>query len=149
MDSLRRALAFRFLLWLIHSAISICIFPIRQSNRPLFESTVSVVLAIANAFLNLFRRFAREGAILGVLLFAISLLLDQRKFRFGPMQMPFADHMSAIGVEYLLIPAPFRQPSGRPRRSRRTPNLLSVVMASTGRGRSPAVVCRRSRHCSS
>jgi len=68
MDSLRRALAFRFLLWLIHSAISICIFPIRQSNRPLFESTVSVVLAIAIAFLNVyFRRFAREGAILGVL----------------------------------------------------------------------------------
>lgn len=110
MTSVRRALAFGFLLWLIPLAISMCIFPIRQSNRPLFESIMSIVLATATAsLLNVYfrrveRRFALEGALLGVLWFAISLLLDQPLFAFGPMRMPFADYMSAIGLEYLMIP---------------------------------------------
>lgn len=90
MTSLRRALAFGFLVWLIS------LLPIRQSNRPLFESIIGVALAMVTAsFLNLyFRRVERHygGALLGIQWFAMSLLLDQSLFRFGPMKMPFGGH---------------------------------------------------------
>ena len=80
MTSLRRALLYGFLVWLIPFAISVCLFGIRKANRPLFESIMEVVLAVCAAtFLNLYfrrveRRFVAEGAMLGLLWCAMSIL---------------------------------------------------------------------------
>jgi hypothetical protein len=111
MSSIRRALIFGFLSWLVPFLVSVWLFPVRQSNRPLFESIMPVVVAMCAAiFLNLYfrkveRRFLAEGAFLGVLWFAMSILFDQPLFLFGPMKMPFGAYMADIGVAYLIFPA--------------------------------------------
>jgi hypothetical protein len=111
MTSLRRALLYGFLVWLIPFAISVCLFGIRKANRPLFESIMEVVLAVCAAtFLNFYfrrveRRFLAEGAMLGLLWCAMSILFDLPLFSHGPMQMPLASYLSYIGVAYLMYPA--------------------------------------------
>jgi hypothetical protein len=111
MTSLRKALLYGFLVWLIPFVISVCLFGIRKANRPLFESIMEVVLALCAAmFLNLYfrkveRRFLAEGAILGVLWCAMSILFDLPLFSHGPMQMPLASYFSDIGVAYMMYPA--------------------------------------------
>jgi len=111
MTSLRRALLYGFLVWLIPFAISVCLFGIRKANRPLFESIMEVVLAVCAAtFLNFYfrrveRRFLAEGAMLGLLWCAMSILFDLPLFSHGPMQMPLAPYLSDIGVAYLMYPA--------------------------------------------
>jgi hypothetical protein len=111
MTSLRRALLYGFLVWLIPFVISVCLFGIRKANRPLFESIMEIVLALcATIFLNLYfrrvdRRFLAEGAMLGVLWCAMSILFDLPLFSYGPMQMPLTRHLADIGVAYLMYPA--------------------------------------------
>lgn len=111
MTFLRKALVFGFLAWLVPFLISVCLFPVRQSNRPLFESIMPVVLAACAAILlNLYfrkveRRFLAEGALLGVLWLAMSILFDLPMFLFGPMKMPLGAYISDIGVAYLIFPA--------------------------------------------
>ena len=111
MTSLRKALIFGFLTWLVPFLISVCIFPIRQSNRPLFESIMGTVVAMcAASLLNFYfrrvqRRYGWEGALLGILWCGMCILLDLPLFLFGPMKMPMAAYMSEIGFGYLMIPA--------------------------------------------
>lgn len=111
MTSLRRALFYGFLVWLIPFAISVCLFGIRKTNRPLFESIMEIVLALCSTiFLNLYfrkveRRFLAEGTILGILWCAMSILFDLPLFSNGPMKMPLASYLSDIGVAYLMYPA--------------------------------------------
>jgi hypothetical protein len=111
MTSLRRALLYGFLVWLIPFVTSVCLFGIRKANRPLFESLMEIVLALCAAmFLNLYfrkveRRFLAEGALLGLLWCAMSILFDLPLFSHGPMQMPLAAYFSDIGVAYLMYPA--------------------------------------------
>lgn len=111
MTSLRKALIFGFLAWLIPFLTSVCLYRIRQSDRPLFESIMPVVLAVCAAvllhlyFRNTERRFVFESAILGALWLAMSILFDLPMFLFGPMKMPLGAYMSDIGAAYLMIPA--------------------------------------------
>jgi hypothetical protein len=49
MTSLRKALFYGVLVWLIPFAVAFLIFPLRQSARPLFESIMPVALAAAAA----------------------------------------------------------------------------------------------------
>jgi len=108
MTSVRKALVLGFLVWLL---ISVAIFPIRRSNRPMFESIMGIVVALAAAsFLNLYfrtveRRFAFEGALLGMLWCALCVLCDLPLFLCGPMKMPMGAYFSEIGSGYLMIPA--------------------------------------------
>ena len=110
MKSLKLALLYGFLLWLIPFVVAILIFPVRTSSRALFESIMPVVLtACVVLFLNLyFRRleagFLKEGLMLGVIWFAISLVLDLLMFMWGPMKMTFAEYMMDIGLAYLIFP---------------------------------------------
>ena len=110
MKSLKLALLYGFLLWLIPFVVAILIFPIRTSSRALFESIMPVVLtACVVLFLNLyFRRleagFLKEGTMLGVIWFVISLGLDLLMFMWGPMKMTFAEYMMDIGLTYLIFP---------------------------------------------
>lgn len=117
MTSLRKALLYGFLVWLIPFVISVCLFPLRQSNRGLFESIMGIVVALcAASFLSLYfrgvtLRYGWEGALLGALWCGMCILLDLPLFLEGPMSLggpmtmrPGA-YLSEIGSGYLMIPA--------------------------------------------
>jgi EamA domain-containing membrane protein RarD len=110
MKSLKLALLYGFLLWLIPFVVAILIFPIRTSSRALFESIMPVVLTTCVVlFLNIYVRrletgFLKEGVILGLIWLVVSLGLDLLMFMWGPMKMTFTDYMMDVGLTYLIFP---------------------------------------------
>ncbi|MFQ6087710.1 MAG: hypothetical protein ACE5K0_02255 [Candidatus Methanofastidiosia archaeon] len=110
MKSFKKAFFYGFLVWLIPFVAAILIFPIRTSNRALFESIMPVVLTICVVFFSVlyFNKleddFLREGILLGILWFAVSIVIDLMMFMEGPMKMSFRDYMMDIGLTYLIIP---------------------------------------------
>ena len=46
MTSVRKAVLFGFLIWLIPFVVAFIIFPLRESSRPLFESIMPVTVAV-------------------------------------------------------------------------------------------------------
>ena len=101
---------FGFLIWLIPFLISFLIFPLREDNRALFESIMPVVLTIVVIKLTIFyylkleKGFLREGIMLGVIWFVISIIIDL--FMFIPeseWHMSFSEYMMDIGLTYLII----------------------------------------------
>lgn len=109
-SSLGKALLYGFLIWLIPFAVSILIYPLRTSSRALFESIMPVVVTLCVVFFSvlyfrkLSHRFVREGIVVGVIWFAISLVLDLLMFMWGPMKMPLADYVMDVGIVYLIMP---------------------------------------------
>lgn len=105
-----KAILYGFLIWLVPFVVSVIIFPLHESNRPLFESIMPVVGGgSAVVLLVLYTRklagdYRREGVALGLLWFAISLGVDLLLFMWGPMKMSFGDYMADIGIVYLLLP---------------------------------------------
>jgi len=112
MKSLKLAIIYGFLVWLVPFIVSVVIFPIHDTNRPLFESIMpvagvaSAILLLILYFKNLDRNFLQEGIKLGILWLAISLVIDLFMFlpSNSPMNMSLADYMADIGVTYLAIP---------------------------------------------
>lgn len=111
MTSLRRALLYGFLIWLIVFLAAFALFPVRGSNRPLFESLMPVVLAIATVFFasRYFRTvrsgFAGEGLRLGLVWLAVNILVDLPLFLApSPMQMTLAEYAGDIALTYVLMP---------------------------------------------
>ena len=110
MHSIKKALIFGFLVWLIPFAISFVINPIRQSNRIMFESIMPVVLAgVVVIFIMLYFKNASsvsvwEGLRVGLIWFAICFIIDLVMFSRGPMKMSFTDFIADIGLVYLMIP---------------------------------------------
>ena len=111
MTSIRKALIFGVLVWLVPFAVAFLIFPLRESSRPLFESIMPVVIAAATVafavtYLRRARRGAlREGALLGLAWFVISVAIDAPMMLFGgPMKMTLAEYVADIGITYLIIP---------------------------------------------
>jgi len=106
-----KILGFGFLVWLVPFAVSFLVFPLKKSDRFLFESIMSVVVTVsAVAFAVLYFRkmrsgFVKEGIVAGVIWLAVNLALDLCLFMEGPMKMPFIDYMKQIGLEYFAIPA--------------------------------------------
>lgn len=112
MRSYKLALLYGFLVWLIPFIVAFLIYPIRTSNRALFESIMPVVVTICVVFFSVFyfrkvkAGFFKEGILLGVIWFAISLVIDLIMFMpESLMKMSFADYMMDIGLTYLIIPA--------------------------------------------
>ena len=105
-----RVSLFGFLTWLVPFIVSILIFPIRESQRLLFESIMPVVVTVCAVGFSIlhFRKleggFLREGILIGVVWFAINIVLDLLMFMEGPMKMSFPDYMMDIGLTYLIIP---------------------------------------------
>lgn len=105
-----RVSLFGFLTWLVPFIVSILIFPIRESQRPLFESIMPVVVTVCAVGFSIlyFRKleggFLREGILIGVVWFVINIVLDLLLFLEGPMKMSFPDYMMDIGLVYLIIP---------------------------------------------
>jgi len=90
--------------------IALLVFPIRGSERPLFESimAVAVTFAVMIAAIRYFREvhqdFVKEGMMLGMVWLAINIGIDLVMFMQGPMKMAFPDYLKDIGVTYLIIP---------------------------------------------
>jgi len=91
--------------------VSFVIYPYRDSNRPLFESIMPVILTITTIvfsimyFKKISTNYLHEGILAGSTWFVVSLLIDLIMFLpDSPMQMPFADYMMDIGLTYLIIP---------------------------------------------
>ena len=102
---------FGFLTWLIAFVVAVLIFPLRTSQRPLFESIMPIVITLAVVFFailyfkNLKTGFLQEGLLLGVAWLLINVIIDLPLFLLeSPMKMSFAEYMMDIGVTYLIIP---------------------------------------------
>lgn len=111
MVAFRRALLSGCAIWLIGFVSAFALFPVREAARPLFESIMPVVLAVATVFFahRCFKAtrgsFTRHGFLLGVLWMGISVLVDlPLMLSPSPMQMTLAEYVGDIGVTYLLIP---------------------------------------------
>ncbi len=111
MKSIKKALVYGFAVWVVPFVAAVMIFPIRLSDRALFESIMPFVVTLCVvAFSVLYLRdlqagFLRESAILGITWFVISIALDLLMFMpESPMRMGIVDYMKDIGLTYLIIP---------------------------------------------
>jgi hypothetical protein len=111
MVSLRKALIYGVVVWLVPFAVAFAAFPLRESNRPLFESIMPVAVAgaVAGCAVRYFRvvttDFKGEGLRLGLVWLLISVVIDAPLMLLGgPMHMSIGQYLADIGVTYLLMP---------------------------------------------
>jgi fumarate reductase subunit C len=110
MKSTKLALLYGFLLWLIPFIVAFFIFPLRESERPLFETIMAVTVTLAVVVLSILyfakinSGYLREGVRIGILWFVISIVIDLLLFMWGPMKMSFLNYMYDIGFTYLIYP---------------------------------------------
>jgi len=110
MKSVKTVLIYGFMIWVIPFLVAMFTYSFRESNRPLFESIMTVVLisCVVGAGIKYFRdvkaEFLQEGIFMGIIWLAVSLVLDFPMFSFGPMKMNTFDYISDIGLMYLIIP---------------------------------------------
>ena len=105
----KKAILYGIGIWAFTFVVAMFAFPLRESQRPLFESIMPVALTLATTFASVryFKsvkeRFVWIGFCLGLIFFAVNFLIDQLMFSWGPMKMSFLDYIKDIGVTYLLI----------------------------------------------
>ncbi len=105
-----RAFLYGLAVWAIPFVAAMIIFPIRENERPLFESIMPVTVALAVVIFaiiylkNLEMNFSSEGFWLGILWLVMSIAIDMLLFSWGPMMMNFSDYMKDIGITYLMMP---------------------------------------------
>lgn len=112
MKSLKLVIIYGVLVWLVPFVVSVVIFPIHDTNRPLFESimpvagTISALFFLILYFKKVSGNFLQEGVWLGIIWLGISLAIDLFMFlpTNSPMKMSLTDYVSDIGVTYLAIP---------------------------------------------
>ena len=110
MKPFTKLLSFGFLVWLIPFAVSVVIYPLKQTGSPLFETIMPVTLALVGVVFSLLylkplkANYLREGWVLGGAFLALSIAIDLLLFMWGPMKMTFADYMIDIGLTYLIYP---------------------------------------------
>lgn len=110
MKSIKLAVIYGFLIWAIPFVVAFLIFPLRVSDRPFFESIMPVAVTIVTVVLGIlyFKKvetnFLKEGVLLGIIFFAMSVVIDLLMFSKGPMAMSFVNYVKDIGFTYLLIP---------------------------------------------
>jgi len=111
MNSLKKAVLYGFLIWLIVFVVSFLIFPLKDSNRPLFESIMPVIISInlvifsGMYFKKVSSKYLKEGVLLGLIWFAVNIMIDLPLFLLkSPMQTTFTGYMSDIGITYLIMP---------------------------------------------
>jgi hypothetical protein len=91
-------------------AVSVCIYPLKQSNPGLFDTLMGETLVTSTvvlACLYLRRaagRFPVQGIKIGVLWMLANWALDGVMFSAGPMKMSFDEYAIDIGIAYFLIP---------------------------------------------
>ena len=111
MRRVAREVGFAVLAWLAPFVTSVCIFPLKSSQPPLFDTLMGVVLTTSTVVLGcVYMRRVREnylacGARIGATWAVANWLLDGLMFSSGPMQMSLGDYLADIGLAYLAIPA--------------------------------------------
>jgi len=110
MKSYLVALRYGFLVWLIPFIVSVLIYPLKESQAPLFESIMPVIITasvVVFSMLSLRKpesRSLKAWIIVGIMWFLLCFLLDLTMFIWGPMKMPFTAYIKDIGLTYLIIP---------------------------------------------
>ncbi len=110
MKSIKFAILYGFLLWLIPFIVSFLVYPVREINYPFFETIMPIALAACVVvFGTLYmkdvdRSHIAEGLKIGVLWFIMSVVIDLFIFMWGPMKKTFPDYMTDIGLTYLIYP---------------------------------------------
>ena len=111
MKSINRAILYGVAAWLIVFVVGFLAFPLRDSNRPLFESIMPLALSICVVFFSALYLthvrdgFFREGVLLGLMWLAINVVIDVPMFLFGgPMKTTISGYLSDIAATYLMIP---------------------------------------------
>ncbi len=105
MKSIKLVLLYGLFVWLIPFIVAFLIFPIRENDRPLFESimpvavTITVVVFSFLYFKKVDAAFLKEGLLLGVIWFLICIAIDLVLFSSGPMKMGFVDYVKDIGFD--------------------------------------------------
>src|ERR1035438_4223585 len=88
----KRAAVLGFLSWLIPFVVGFLVFPLKQSNPPLFGNLMVLVVLLTGALL-LYRYFrnrpvsVQEAMLVGTIWFAMNLIFDYPMFAYGPMKM--------------------------------------------------------------
>ena len=102
---------FGLLVWLIPFMVSFFIYPLKTPLYSLFESIMSVLIAVAAVIFSYFyfkdigANFVREGVVTGIVWFIIAIVIDLVMFMpASPMHMNFTEYMMTVGVKYLIIP---------------------------------------------
>jgi hypothetical protein len=111
MNKYLKIVLYGFLVWLVPFVVSFFIYPLKTAGSPLFESIMPLVISltvVVLAFLylkNLEGDYVKEGVMIGVVWFIISIVIDLLLFLSpSAMQMRLIDYMADIGVTYLMIP---------------------------------------------
>lgn len=110
MKQVAREFGFAFLAWFVPFAMSVCVFQLRETHRPLFEMIMSLTLTANTALLGLIylRRVTenhlRRGIRVGVTWMVANWLLDLAAFSSGPVQMPLRKYLWEIAGAYVVIP---------------------------------------------
>jgi hypothetical protein len=106
----KRAIGYGIVLWAVPFLLSFLLFRLHESNRPLFESLITVTgvaVAVAGALLY-FRDSAatgpRQGLMLGFGWAVLSIALDLPIF-LGGFGMAPGDYAADIALCYLAFPA--------------------------------------------
>ncbi|HPT37551.1 MAG TPA: hypothetical protein PLZ44_04590 [Methanothrix sp.] len=116
MNRYLKIVLYGFVLWLIPFVVSALIFPLRASDRPLFESIMPVVIVIWTVFFSIIYLlsqnlsvkkgcYLREGFLIGLAWLAMSIVFDLMIFIIGPLKMSLMDYTTDIAFTYLMIPA--------------------------------------------
>lgn len=112
MKSIKKAIIFGFLSWLIPFVFSFLFFTPKGElliNQLLFKNIMIVTAAWFSAFLiikyfkTVDKNYIKEGWLLGLLWLAINLVLDL--VTLVPMGKPLSVYLPQIGLGYLMIPA--------------------------------------------
>jgi len=110
MKRIARESGFAFVAWLVPFAMSVCIFQLRETHRPLFEIIMSLTLTGNTALLGLvYLRHMTEHRLvravwIGVTWMVANWVIDLLMFSSGPMQMPIQRYVWDIAGAYLVIP---------------------------------------------
>ena len=107
MKSVKYAVIYGFLLWLIPFITSIVIFPLKKTDPSFFQSFLGVLSIALAVILTVFyfrktQGNLREGIFLGLTFSAISWFFDFLFFIWGPIKMPLDAYIKEIGIGYLL-----------------------------------------------
>jgi hypothetical protein len=110
MASWRKAILFGVIIWLIPFIVAFIAFPLKESRRSLFESVMPLTLSIVviacavSYFSRVKTAFLKEGIRLGVLWFAISVVIDLPLMLNPPINYTLAEYAADIGLTYLMMP---------------------------------------------
>ena len=110
LQSMKKAVLFGFLVWLIPFIAGFLAWPVHE--QPVFETILALAVAgsglvFATIYFRSIERITRsEGVRLGALWFAIAVLIDLIMFMpaASPMHMSFVAYMLDIGLTYLIYP---------------------------------------------